>query len=58
MNLISRMFSKPKTETQTRKDLVDRAYARFMRELTDYWHVIWAADYHAQPLKIESKAER
>jgi hypothetical protein len=58
MNLISRMFRKPCTETQTRKVSVDRAYARFMRELTDYWHVIWRADYYAQPLKIDHEAKQ
>ena len=60
MNLITRFFRKPATETEQKKAAVDRAYARFMqtlRGMDDFWQEIWEPDYKAQPLKIENKVE-
>ena len=61
MNLLTRMFAKPKSETEQKKAAVDRAYARFMLTLHgmgDYWHEIWQPDYKAQPLKIDHEAKQ
>jgi len=61
MNLLTRMFRKPTSETAQKKAAVDKAYARFMQEIrgfAEYWHDIWEPDYRAQPLKIDHEAKQ
>ena len=61
MNLFTRMFRKPASETQQKKAAVDRAYAKFMQEIrgfSHYWQEIWEPEYKAQPLKIDHEVKQ
>lgn len=60
MNLLTRMFRKPKDETQQKKAAVDHAFAKFMQEIravSNYWRDVFEPEYKSQPIKIEHKAD-